>query len=174
MGARVQVQIVTDYDYEHDVFLYDHWGAGGCALQAVQTAIGREIRWNDSEYFARAIFCQMLIQHYGTKTLDTGEAMPVSSLLEETSMGIGTSLHGDTEELIICDMARERVAVIDPWSFRDRTNGIPDMDAYESMREKLSAMSDDVSKVPDKYWQPYKSFMMLDESQLQKLLETEA
>ena len=57
MGDRANVQVV---DGESNVFLYTHW-TGTDLPQTLQKALvrGKE-RWQDGQYLARIIFCEMV------------------------------------------------------------------------------------------------------------------
>lgn len=58
MGDRANVKIVQKYCGE--VFLYTHW-RGSELPTTIQTAMKRgEGRWNDAQYLARILFCEMV------------------------------------------------------------------------------------------------------------------
>ncbi len=78
MGDRAQVFIEAE-----GVYLYTHWGAD-YLVEAVRNALKRKERWDDQEYLARIVFCEM-VRGYESET---------------TGFGIGTSEHGDIWRLI--------------------------------------------------------------------------
>jgi hypothetical protein len=83
MGDRAQV-CVRELD-ERGVYLYTHWG-GEELIDDVLVALkhGKD-RWDDAEYLARIVFCQMVHNDFqGT-----------------TDFGIGTSMHGDLDHPLI-------------------------------------------------------------------------
>jgi len=85
MGDRSQVCIKKG---NNRVFLYGHW-IGSEIYKAIGEALRRvPDRWEDSEYLARAVFCEML------KT--SGK----EALTGETGFGIGVQEHEDIEHLI--------------------------------------------------------------------------
>jgi hypothetical protein len=92
MGDRAQVAIKQD---EGLVYLYTHWH--GSDLQTiVRRALARKQRWNDEEYLARIIFCEMI------KDYEAGE----------TGFGIGLDEHGDSQHpLIIVDPEEQTVTI---------------------------------------------------------------
>lgn len=92
MGTRAQVQMVNS-----GVTLYQHWD--GDTLEAtVREALKRKERWNDKEYLARIIFCEMVKEN----------------LMDSTGFGIGvTPVHGDIEYLIKVDVDHQNVTVCD-------------------------------------------------------------
>lgn len=57
MGDRANVKVV---ERDSTVFLYTHW-SGSALPGTVQAALKRgERRWNDGQYLARIIFCEMM------------------------------------------------------------------------------------------------------------------
>lgn len=91
MGNRTQVEIVDE-----GVYLYSHWLSGKIE-QIVKNALAKRWRWNDPEYLARIIFDEMLL----------------SRSCEETGFGIGTSMHGDLDNLIKISCKAQTVSVCD-------------------------------------------------------------
>lgn len=90
MGDRGQVLIK-----DKKVYLYTHW-EGGNLKKTVRTALARKERWDDPEYLARIIFCEMV----------RGREK------EETGFGIGTSEHGDLNNpLITIDCKKNSVYI---------------------------------------------------------------
>lgn len=88
MGARAQIKV-------DDIYLYTHWDSGE-VIQITKEALRRKVRWDDSEYLARIIFCHLV-------TKDLWE--------EETGYGIGTREHGDIELLVDVDTDKQTVTV---------------------------------------------------------------
>jgi hypothetical protein len=106
MGCRGQVRIKDSYG--NSVFLYTHWGA--CELKEdVALALARRKRWTDSEYLTRIIFDQM-------KGNDLGHL----------SFGIGTTEHGDIEELIYVDIEKQEIVVINTTWIKKTKGSITD------------------------------------------------
>ena len=68
MGDRANV-LVGDWkdDEFRGVYLYTHW-CGSDLPWALQRALGRYQRWNDSAYLARIIFCEMVKGDEGGET----------------------------------------------------------------------------------------------------------
>ena len=89
MGYRGQV-LIEDVG----VYLYTHWGASELT-KTVQKALAKKWRWDDPEYLARIIFCEMV------KGDEEGE----------TGYGIGNSLHGDVWKLIVINCENKTVFV---------------------------------------------------------------
>lgn len=57
MGTRANVRV---HDGDHPgVYLYQHWDGDGL-VNTVQAALARQERWDDDQYLARIIFCQMV------------------------------------------------------------------------------------------------------------------
>ncbi len=96
MGDRAQVKITNGDDAP--LWLYTHWHGTGL-VDTVRAAIRRgRSRWNDAEYLARIIFCEML-KADGADVLD-----------DETGFGIGTGgQHGDVSNVVLVDMAAQTV-----------------------------------------------------------------
>lgn len=91
MGDRAQV-----FMKDEGVYLYTHWGAPGL-VKTVQRALARRERWNDPEYLARIIFCEMV----------KGEEH------EPTGFGIGGEQHGDVWRIVEVHCAEDKVRVLD-------------------------------------------------------------
>lgn len=90
MGERGQI-----YIKDTGVYLYTHWG--GEELRAtLRAALSKRWRWDDAEYLARIIFCEMV----------------EGAIDKETGYGIGTAEHGDLNyPLLTVDCDRQTVAV---------------------------------------------------------------
>ena len=94
MGDRGQVFIK-----DTKIYLYTHW-TGTELRESVRAALARgKDRWDDPEYLARIIFCEMLAQ----------SAKP---LTEIDGFGIGESLHGDLNHpLVTIDCQSQTVSI---------------------------------------------------------------
>lgn len=91
MGDRAQVLVKDE-----GVYLYTHWG--GHALQAVvRRALARRERWDDPEYLARILFCEMI-----------GDDVD-----GETGYGIGTNEHCDNEHPVVVVNCADQTVTID-------------------------------------------------------------
>jgi hypothetical protein len=99
MGDRAQVRVVAhkNKEYNHDVWLYTHWGGSGL-IETVAYAIGRGERWTDAEYLTRIIFSSMVEQ----------------DVRGSTGYGIGNHQHGDVFRVITVDVDEQSVTV-DGW-----------------------------------------------------------
>ena len=82
------------------VYLYSHW-AGTSIQEDVSNALRRgKSRWDDPEYLARIIFCEMLSHLKG------------EALTSETGYGIGTEEHDDLNApLITVDCDAQTVSI---------------------------------------------------------------
>lgn len=92
MGDRGQVLIKDE-----GVYLYTHWRASeleGVVRKALERGTSR---WNDPEYLARIIFCEMI----------KGREM------ELTGFGIGTKQYSDVWRIIEIDCKNQKVTKID-------------------------------------------------------------
>ena len=58
MGDRANVRI--DNGKDNKVFLYTHWIGSDLPI-IVQNALARRTRWDDPQYLARIVFCEMLV-----------------------------------------------------------------------------------------------------------------
>jgi hypothetical protein len=84
MGDRGNI-IVKDGNSK--VFLYSHW-TGSDLPKVVKKALGRKERWDDGQYLARILFCEMVKGHEG----------------EATGFGISSEIgDGGTDILVDCD-----------------------------------------------------------------------
>jgi len=112
MGDRGQVRFI---DGDNEVWFYTHWGASNLT-RTVQAALKRgKSRWDDPEYLARIIFCEMV----------KGD---VEDLL---GYGIGFSEHGDVWQVVTVNASEQTVEVrrpeIGPISFEEYiAKGLPD------------------------------------------------
>ena len=99
MGCRAQVKIV-----DTNVYLYTHWN-GNTLADVLRRAIIRGYeRWDDPEYLARIIFCEMVQD-------DINGTM---------GYGIGTTLNDDNEWLIAVSCKHQTVVVAEmvaTWSY---------------------------------------------------------
>ena len=96
MGARTQVLVKQG---KEQVYLYSHWGSGSI-LKTVKTALSKRWRWNDMEYLARIIFCEMV----------------KDDINGEVGYGIGASQHGDLDNLVTVDVSKQTVSFQDMFS----------------------------------------------------------
>jgi len=93
MGDRGNIGIVQDGGKD-TVFLYSHWG--GSELPAtLQNALKREMRWNDPNYLARIIFCEMV------KGQEDGE----------TGFGISSRITDNEHPILIVDCRKQVVKI---------------------------------------------------------------
>ena len=110
MGERAQVKIIDGWSGKVCCYLYTHCGAWELP-EVVQRALSKELRWDDEEYLARIIFCEMV------KGDEDGE----------TGYGIGSSQHGDIQRLVEVDCRGQGTVTIyetyrdkmRSWSFKD-------------------------------------------------------
>ena len=91
MGDRGQV-----FMSDEGVYLYTHWAATEL-VETVQAALARHERWDDPEYLARIIFCEMVKG-------DDDEA---------TGYGIGSNKHFDVWRVVEVCCVPETVKVVD-------------------------------------------------------------
>ena len=91
MGDRGHVLIE-----DNGVYLYSHWGASEL-VEIVKKALARRLRWDDPEYLARIIFCEMV----------KGQES------EETGFGIGTAKHEDVWRVVKVNCGDKTVTVED-------------------------------------------------------------
>jgi len=89
MGDRGQVLMVDE-----KVYLYTHWNATEL-VETVRRALARKQRWDDPEYLARIIFCEMV----------------KDDVKGETGFGIGTEGHGDIWRQISIDCESQKVFI---------------------------------------------------------------
>ena len=98
MGDRANVKVLDDCRKEGEekpaVFLYTHW-SGTELAETVQRALQRRVRWDDSPYLARIIFCAMV---------EGQEA-------EETGFGISTDLRDNEHRIIVVDPQSQRLTI---------------------------------------------------------------
>jgi len=102
MGDRGQVRFIySDYSGHaepREVWFYTHWGAS-VLWECVASALARgKGRWDDEEYLARIIFCEMV----GNDVEGT------------TGFGIGMSRHGDVWQVITVNAEQQTVTVEKP------------------------------------------------------------
>lgn len=91
MGDRGQVCI-----QDEKVYLYTHWDASNL-VNMVRRALARKCRWDDPEYLARIIFCEMI------KGNEEGE----------TGFGISSTKHGDIWRLININCEEQQIVLKD-------------------------------------------------------------
>ena len=100
MGDRGQVML--EYRNGKTIYLYTHWSATELA-QNVREALAKKERWDDDEYLARIIFCQMLKNGYKT---------PEEALNDCLSYGISTIPHSDIWREVKISLPDQTVEVI--------------------------------------------------------------
>lgn len=96
MGDRGNIVVRQDSKTNRDdVWFYSHWG--GCQmLEDLQTALKRRVRWDDTSYLARIIFCQMI----GKNTKD------------ETGFGISCTIQDNEHPIVVVDVEAKSVFVV--------------------------------------------------------------
>ena len=99
MGTRAQVFIKDE-----GVYLYQHWDGDGL-FQTVQNAIAKNERWDDTEYLARIIFCEMV----------------KDDIDGSTGYGIGNSQHIDIEYLVTVDCEKRTVTELKIYTQKETT-----------------------------------------------------
>ena len=107
MGDRANV-FVQDYDRTKGVFLYTHWTGTGLP-ETVRTALAKRKRWDDGQYLARIIFCEMV---KGRET-------------EETGFGITATCGDGGRRVLIVDPQNELIA------FGDEESAFNDLTSFE-------------------------------------------
>lgn len=93
MGDRANVY-VKGYNGTPGVYLYTHW-SGTELPEIVQSALARQERWDDNQYLARIVFCEMVKGH------EDGE----------TGFGIGASVGDGGDRIIILDPGTQEVTI---------------------------------------------------------------
>jgi hypothetical protein len=97
MGDRANVYVREPYQNEEQgVYLYTHWGGSELA-RTVQKALQRKLRWDDSQYLARIIFCTMISEG--------GD-----SLEGEVGFGISTAIGDNSYSIIVIDTEHQTVS----------------------------------------------------------------
>lgn len=94
MGNRVNVAIRENYTAK-PVYLYSHWD-GEIMPAVVQAALKKRKRWNDGQYLARIIFCEML----------------KNSNDEDTGYGISSSIYDNNNPIILIDVDSQTVSLV--------------------------------------------------------------
>ncbi len=108
MGDRGQVRFINE---EGEVWFYTHWGASDL-VGVVQAGLRRgRGRWDDSEYLARILFCELVGAHTAGVT----------------GYGIGLSRHSDVWQVVTVDAVEQTVLVesppVGPFSFESFAEG---------------------------------------------------
>lgn len=111
-----------------DVYLYTHW-TGSDLGPIVRAALKRgQDRWNDDQYLARIVFCEMV----------------KGDLLGTTSFGIAATVGDNNHPIIVLDPATQTAAIV-----RDRAKA-DEGDMSQSSNSlpfaKLVAMTDDEAR----------------------------
>jgi hypothetical protein len=102
MGDRANVYMLEEDKpgEKVGVFLYSHW-SGSELPQIVQRALARRQRWDDSQYLARIIFCEMVR----------------GSEAEETGFGISARIGDNEYQILVVDAKSQRVSFCDSQRF---------------------------------------------------------
>lgn len=87
-----QVEIISPFGR---VYLYTH-DTSRNLLSNVYNVLIKEKRWDDPDYLARIIFCEMIPQEFWDS---------------DSGFGIGTQLYVDTELLISLDVTSQKITV---------------------------------------------------------------
>ncbi len=90
MGDRAQVHFA-----DSGVWLYTHGGAYEL-IEVVQRALAKRWRWDDPEYLARIVFCEMCKGSYG----------------DETGYGIGSGQHSDVYRVVEITCREEKEPMV--------------------------------------------------------------
>ena len=90
MGDRANVQVKTN---GKSVFLYTHW-KGEELPKIVQHSLLRKQRWDDAQYLARIIFCEMI---------------GPNELGGETGYGISAEVGDGDNRIVIVDTDEQKV-----------------------------------------------------------------
>lgn len=125
MGDRAQVHFV-----DTGVWLYTHWDAYEL-IETVQRALARKLRWTDTEYLARIVFCEMCKGDYDG----------------EMGYGIGRGQHSDVYRVVEINCKEAEVAVV---------RGFPDS-IIEEM--KTAGIDHDFEKKHDVWRGPISDFI---------------
>ena len=102
MGDRANIHVQEEG--HEGVYLYSHWGGSGLPVH-LQNALNRgRDRWDDGQYLARIIFCQMV----GTDMTGT------------SGLGITSSVWDNGYPIIEVDPDNQTVSIDDrSWSFEE-------------------------------------------------------
>lgn len=98
MGDRGQVRFIYGQD-EGEVWFYTHWGASELVGDVQNALVRGKGRWDDDEYLARIVFCEMV---------------GVNGVTGTTGYGIGMSKHGDVWQVVTVDASNNTVTVEEP------------------------------------------------------------
>lgn len=90
MGDRGNIKVTNDVQH---VYLYTHW-SGSDLPTTVQTALRKRQRWDDEQYLARILFCQLVRK-------DDWEG--------ETGYGIGTVIGDGEDKVVEVDVGNQMV-----------------------------------------------------------------
>ena len=96
MGDRANVYMLEGESRggsKTGVYLYTHWG-GTELPHVVQRALARRQRWDDSQYLARIVFCEM-VRGYED---------------EETGFGISAGMGDNEHPILVVDCRTSRVS----------------------------------------------------------------
>lgn len=111
MGDQAQIVVKAD-ESDRGVYLYTHW-RGDEIVDVLRAALLRgATRWEDPEYLARIIFCQMILDPSGT----------VDPINDTTGFGIGAKQHVTLDHPLItvnCETQTISIGEDNPVSFED-------------------------------------------------------
>ena len=92
MGDRGNI-VIRDSEPDDDVVFYTHW-SGADVAAVVCRALAKKWRWDDANYLARIVFCELVKGHEN----------------EETGYGISRHLAGDNEHsVVVVDVGKQEV-----------------------------------------------------------------
>ncbi len=104
MGDRANVEI-KDKDSDSVVYLYTHWD-GTELPKTVQKALARKLRWDDSYYLARIVFCEMI----------------KGRIKSETGFGISSVVGDGDDRIITLENCEVRINDGLSYTFKDYLN----------------------------------------------------
>jgi len=87
-----QIEIISEFGR---IYLYDHNGADGI-IQKLYNVLSKKVRWDDPDYLARMLFCEMI---------------PFEFWESDSGFGIGTVLYESTNVLVTLDFPKQRVVI---------------------------------------------------------------
>lgn len=109
MGDRANVFIPDAVEQGKEptgVYLYTH-GSGYHLPRVVAEALGRKVRWDDGQYLARIIFCQML------------QSAGPNELRQETGFGISGQIGDNEYPILVVDPERQEVRMAEEGTERE-------------------------------------------------------
>jgi len=102
MGDRANVVVKTGNE---QVCLYSHWGGYELPDTLRAAMVRGKPRWDDPQYLARIIFCEMVKNH----------------VMDETGFGISQSIGDGDNQVLTLDMEAQTVKINDkpPMAFAE-------------------------------------------------------